>query len=1640
MTKDSPTPLGGGRASPKKPGSPGPAAAVQEEQRQELEKLRAELEAERARRLEERRRFASQARQLREAAERERQQLADHLRSKWEAQRFRELRQLQEDVQRQRETEIRQLLRWKEAELRQLQQLLHRERDGVVRQARELQRQLAQELVNRGYCSRAGAPEVSAAQCRCRLQDVLAQLRWDTDSEQAARIRHLQAALDMERQLFLKYILEHFRWQPALSGPPDSQAVNPSEEPLPETASSARLTPKPDCRLPSLDGLSARDRIRSRSLDLVPAVCSSSADGLLPTRASSLDSLATERSCSLDSTLSFPKASESEARVSLTDASIRGSLSPPPPPLLPSLSLSVRRNPRDPREEISRKEPCAALTPSPLSLDYQELVKQNSELAETLRVLARRCSGLQEENIQLRRAHFSVGAEEKVKRLKVKHAELTGLARRLEDRARKLQETNLRAMSAPVPGESRSGLELCQAFARQRAQDLSEQASALLAKDKQIEELQRECHLLQARVATGLSSVSDPGGGAPCTQWLNISDLDRLQRESQREVLRLQRQLTLLQGRSDKPAEAGCQSALCEDARHQVQALERELGARRRECEELGAQAAAAQRRGEETAVQLQTALRKGAWLAEENARLQAQADWVRKVAAENSDVREQLGRACQERDAASMLAEQLLQQAAREQDRQEQLQHDLQKALSDLQDARKEMQTLQCSPDHPPEHLRETTQTPESQGRGSGRAKFKPGPEDHALSEPSRDKQLLVCLSQQENPVLGETSSVPQVSDRVPASQLLDSRPQTKKTSSHSNSSSSSEVESMWATVPSCLTLDMDKVSEVDDLEPDSVSPSLEVGSSETPATPKLKIFLARYSYNPLEGPNEQPDGELPLTAGDYVYIFGDMDDDGFYEGELEDGRRGLVPSNLVEQIPDSDILGCLSSKYPDLGPTVLPAGQSRVSEENSSLSEEAQGSVDRVPCQKGRVGSKTEVAVEILESKTKACWLGSPQSAGEQGFSRPLLGAKGVLCVAPMQLHLQNVTATSAEIAWVCSSNRHPHVVYLNDQEHALTPSGVSCYTFQGLHPSTRYQVRVEVRLPWDLLQEHWETMSSTIIFNTPLAGPPDPPLDVLVEHHTLPGFLVVSWLPVTIDSAGSSNGVQVTGYAVYADGLKVAEVTDATAGSILLQFSQMQVPLTCQKVSVRTMSLYGESMDSVPAQIPEDYFTCNPLPETPSFSYTCGDPSTYRVTFPVCHQKLVLASLNTKAVPHTPGSCGEPQTKSLEAFPEEVSKRQSPVSNLSSEGTGNKVQEPIETWKKCRKDVSFQKNPQNHHRLPLPSDQSGLKENYYGHMNTSRNPAPGFSHPPPECGSRKELSQEKAAFEKTLRQKQDTQVFIPPQQRTCQQYAADFHDIFEEAAALCLDPWCTKNQEQKKKFRPHSRRGQALGDKRECQLLEPSSVLCPTPSSKIIKMSRGGPTQLGTEANIPARVFVALFDYNPLTMSANPEAAEKELTFQKGQLLRVWGYQDPHGFYHGECNGQVGNIPGHLVVEVEVDTEWTDRRWHLPAQGHLPSVGHLADFERLTRPQGSFLIPQGNIKRPTLWTPKIMMAALDYDPRNRRAGCRGKGKLALRAGDMITVYGPVDDKGFYYGESGGHRGLVPAHLLDDLSIHRE
>ena len=70
-----------------------------------------------------------------------------------------------------------------------------------------------------------------------------------------------------------------------------------------------------------------------------------------------------------------------------------------------------------------------------------------------------------------------------------------------------------------------------------------------------------------------------------------------------------------------------------------------------------------------------------------------------------------------------------------------------------------------------------------------------------------------------------------------------------------------------------------------------------------------KVGIYIAKYSYIPFQmSPNQNFDLELQLTAGDYLYVYGEMDDDGFYHGQLLSGESGMVPSNFIERVMDDE------------------------------------------------------------------------------------------------------------------------------------------------------------------------------------------------------------------------------------------------------------------------------------------------------------------------------------------------------------------------------------------------------------------------------------------------------------------------------------------------------------------------------------------------------------------------------------------------------------------------------------------------------------------------------------------------------------------------------------------------------------
>ena len=66
-----------------------------------------------------------------------------------------------------------------------------------------------------------------------------------------------------------------------------------------------------------------------------------------------------------------------------------------------------------------------------------------------------------------------------------------------------------------------------------------------------------------------------------------------------------------------------------------------------------------------------------------------------------------------------------------------------------------------------------------------------------------------------------------------------------------------------------------------------------------------KYFLYTCKYTYDPFKSsPNDNPEAELPLAIGEYLFILSEEDEDGFYMGETIASRRGLVPSNFIERV----------------------------------------------------------------------------------------------------------------------------------------------------------------------------------------------------------------------------------------------------------------------------------------------------------------------------------------------------------------------------------------------------------------------------------------------------------------------------------------------------------------------------------------------------------------------------------------------------------------------------------------------------------------------------------------------------------------------------------------------------------------
>ncbi|XP_058492134.1 RIMS-binding protein 2 isoform X15 [Solea solea] len=981
---------------------------------------------------------------------------------------------------------------------------------------------------------------------------------------------------------------------------------------------------------------------------------------------------------------------------------------------------------------------------------------------------------------------------------------------------------------------------------------------------------------------------------------------------------------------------------------------------------------------------------------------------------------------------------------------------------------------------------------------------------------------------------------------------------------------------------------------------------------------TGKVRLCVARYSYNPYDGPNEHPEAELPLVAGKYLYVYGTMDEDGFYEGELLDGQRGLVPSNFVDFVKDEETssvqhrdtvakqpgylnhsslgsqrlgvgtgtgtsissllsdskLDCLSTSslgidllgsssngtgtldvnidevgedivpYPrritlikqlaksviiGWDPPVVPLGWGSISGYNVLVDKEVRMSVP--------YGGRTKSLIEKLNLATNTYRI-SVQSITDRGPSDELrctlLVGKDVV-VAPYYLRVDNITQASAELSWMPSNSNYSHTIFLNGAEYDMVKAGGYRYKFFNLKSMTVHKVKVAAQphqVPWQLPMDQREKREISVEFCTQPAasllcspGPPLPPQEVQVQCGQTPGFLQVRWKPPPLTPSGMSNGASVIGYAVCTKGQKIAEVLYPTADYVTVELNRIQC-LEAREVIVRTLSTQGESQDSPVAVIPHN------LLGSPRLSHRTTAPPHVPMshppypTYPLNHPQPQMQALSRAqphtlphAQPHSQPVCHPPPPPPPPPQPhfqrQPMPKSKPSVSARESETKEHEVG--------LRTAQPWERSPS-----PLPSMRGSNLEP--PHFQPRRSPSPQRILPQPQGvpitntiakamareaaqrvfaeGNRIEkrnIFSERGNTLHPLNSDEEEDGYDSPHARRRGASVDEFLRGSELGRQQQQQQHHHHHYSHSEEYHTESSRGSDLSDimeedeedlYAEMQLEEGRrrsinshntlKIIGNSPShGSADRLDNSGrrPVHIGnppqrrpipsidgyggrrhgrgrrsadfyeeSEQEETTRVFVALFDYDPLSMSPNPDAADEELPFKEGQIIKVFGNKDTDGFYRAQIRERAGLIPCNMVSEIQ--TEDDDMMGQLLQQGFLPlntPVEKLVNCDRFKdgrsinrRSRKSKRERNRRSGRQHPMSTRRMVALYDYDPRESSPnvdveyeGSRlnEEAELTFCAGDVITVFGEIDEDGFYYGELNGHKGLVPSNFLEEV-----
>ncbi|XP_046682775.1 RIMS-binding protein 2 isoform X2 [Homalodisca vitripennis] len=764
-----------------------------------------------------------------------------------------------------------------------------------------------------------------------------------------------------------------------------------------------------------------------------------------------------------------------------------------------------------------------------------------------------------------------------------------------------------------------------------------------------------------------------------------------------------------------------------------------------------------------------------------------------------------------------------------------------------------------------------------------------------------------------------------------------------------------------------------------------------------DIPGKGRCYVYIARYSYDPFQqSPNECPEAELAVNAGDYLLVWGNMDEDGFYDGELLDGRRGLVPSNFIQKLVGDDLLEFHQSVIQglrdcdDSASTNIP--------QDLDYHQLNSGSAKRK--NKRILPGNQEYSKRIVTDIELVDALDDEEEEAHTG--------EGPV-PAPKQLTLERQLNKSVLIGW-------------NPPEMATSPP-IDCYhvyvdgvlkvtvkatertraLVEGVDSNRPH--RISVRSVTANRRTSRDAACTMVIGKDVPLGPSQ-----VKASRVTATSAVISWLPSNSNYQHTVcvNNVELR---TVKPGVYRHTITGLAANTIYrvtVRAKNIRAPHFDEKANI-SIERYSCHIDF--RTLPKG---CKGLPEPPVDIQVEPGPQdgTLLVTWqPATPTSTATNSLITgyavyadgKKVTDVDSPTGDHAlidiNKLLSLNPKQVTVRTKSRDNQSSDSVPTPIPASVlkgkqhsnkeEERRRYGSSVPAHMRHHQHHRTGtggqvIIETEENLSDKEIYPSNHMSIPAIEITK---DTGSEGNFSEEDYMDSRRGGGGRTHHQHHYDSHRGQRPYGSRPSGPQHHGAARSpqrrddRDPYYTDRRHQER----GGYRGSGGG-------------------------ARGGPsTQQPRDKRV--RWFMALFDYDPTTMSPNPDACDEELPFSEGDSIKVYGEKDTDGFYWGECRGRRGYVPHNMVVEVQQGFEG----------------GNMAREGGRSRDRWGDIYANMPVKK--------MIALYDYDPQELSPNVDAEQvELSFQTGNIIFVYGDMDDDGFYMGELDGVRGLVPSNFLTE------